>query len=277
MRQQQFLEILDRDEAEARWRQVIDPAPRGVERVPLEETLGRVLAEDVRAEVDVPAFDRSNMDGFAVRAEDTYGASEEEPLHLTLNGETIPTGVAPEIEVKPGTATTIATGGMLPRGADAVAARSRSPIVDPEDPHFVLLRAPGAHARGRRQLRGDRHGAGRDGGSSRGPRLTSRETGRARRNRSRGGRGRAAASRRDPLDRGRDRAARRGDATPGLVFDSNGRILADAVRELGAVSRWFFGAFRDDVRRPPRRARPRAQRGRGRRSCLSGRNIEGRG
>ena len=61
-----------------------------------------MLAEDVRAEVDVPCFDRSNMDGFAVRAADTYGASEEEPVRLRLNDESIPTGLAH------GTVTTIA-------------------------------------------------------------------------------------------------------------------------------------------------------------------------
>ena len=57
---------------------------------------------------------------FAVRAEDTYGATESEPVLLQLNSETIPTGVAPSQEVLSGTATPIATGGMLPRGADAV-------------------------------------------------------------------------------------------------------------------------------------------------------------
>ena len=61
------------------------------------------------------------MDGFAVRAADTFGASEEEPVRLRLNDEILATGIAPRIEVGDGTATTIATGGMLPRGADAVA------------------------------------------------------------------------------------------------------------------------------------------------------------
>ena len=84
MKQTQFLDVIDRDEAERRWREVIDFSPVGVETVPLDEALGRVLAEDVRAEVDVPGFDRSNMDGFAVHAEDTFGASEERPLRLRL-------------------------------------------------------------------------------------------------------------------------------------------------------------------------------------------------
>ena len=80
MKQRQFLEVLDRDEAERRWRAAIRVAHAGIEEVALAEALGRVLAEDVRAEVDVPGFDRSNMDGFAVRAADTFGASEGAPL-----------------------------------------------------------------------------------------------------------------------------------------------------------------------------------------------------
>ena len=120
MTQQQFLEVLDRDEAELRWRRVIDTTPLPREVVRLDEALGRVLADDMRAAVDVPGFDRSNMDGFALRAANTYGAMEEKPVLLRLNGEVVPTGVVPAIEVRAGTATTIATGGMIPRGADAV-------------------------------------------------------------------------------------------------------------------------------------------------------------
>ena len=110
MKQQQFLEVLERDEAERRWREILDIAALPAETVALEDALGRVLAEDVRADVDVPGFDRSNMDGFAVRAEDTYGATEIEPVSLRLGSETIPTGVAPSQEVLPGTATPIANG-----------------------------------------------------------------------------------------------------------------------------------------------------------------------
>ena len=95
MKQSQFLEILDRDEAERRWRAVVRTTPFEPETIPLDQALGRVLAEDVRAEVDVPGFDRANMDGFAVRSEDTFGASELEPRRLRLNDETLPTGVAP--------------------------------------------------------------------------------------------------------------------------------------------------------------------------------------
>src|SRR6516165_8727668 len=75
--QEQFLYVLDRDEAERRLRAAIDAKPRGVESVPLDASLGRVLAADVVSPVDVPSFDRSNVDGFAVVADSTFGASEE--------------------------------------------------------------------------------------------------------------------------------------------------------------------------------------------------------
>ena len=102
--QEQFLQVLDRDEAERRFRAALDLTPRGVERVPLDAALGRVLATDVLAPVDVPSFDRSNVDGFAVVAEDTFGASEEAPRVVSLIGETIHTGVAPAIEIGKGEA-----------------------------------------------------------------------------------------------------------------------------------------------------------------------------
>ena len=84
-RQQQFLTVLDRDEADRRFREHLDLRPLEAETVPLAEAHQRVLAEDVRAPVDVPGFDRSNVDGFAVRAEDTFGASEDSPVSLALD------------------------------------------------------------------------------------------------------------------------------------------------------------------------------------------------
>ena len=120
MSQEQFLNVIDRDEAEKRFRDAIELCPLEIEEVALENALGRVLAADVVAEVDVPSFDRSNYDGYAVRADDTYGADEENPRRLKLSQEILATGVVPQGEVTPGLAITIATGGMLPRGADAV-------------------------------------------------------------------------------------------------------------------------------------------------------------
>src|SRR4029453_17695704 len=118
--QEQFLQVLDRDEAVRRFRAAVDVTPRAIERIPIDEALGRVLAADVISPVDVPSFDRSNVDGFAVVSADTFGASEEVPRTVELGEETIHTGIVPATVIRPGTAVEIATGGMVPRGADAV-------------------------------------------------------------------------------------------------------------------------------------------------------------
>jgi len=118
--QEQFLQVLDRDEAERRFRAAVNLRPRGMETIPVDAALGRVLAADVVSPVDVPSFDRSNVDGFAVVSDDTFGASEEVPRSVRLADETIHTGVVPRTTVGRGTAAAIATGGMMPRGADAV-------------------------------------------------------------------------------------------------------------------------------------------------------------
>ena len=118
--QEQFLHVLDRDEAERRFRAALDLSPRGIETIPLDEALGRILAVDVVSPVDVPSFDRSNVDGYAVVAEDTFGASEETPRLVQVAREVVHTGVEPATVVARGLAVSIATGGMIPRGADAV-------------------------------------------------------------------------------------------------------------------------------------------------------------
>lgn len=224
--QDQFLEVVDRDEAEARWWAAIRPEVGPTETVPLAEALGRVLAEDVRTEVDVPAFDRSNVDGYALRAGDTFGASEEAPRSLAVNPEDVVTGTVPRLTVAPGSATPIATGAPLPRGADAVVMvehasldRDRLLVARPVAPGGNVSFAGTDMARGELVLR-------------KGTRLTSRETG-------------VLAA----IGRGDIRAVRRprvailstGDEVvppgvalpPASVYDSNGTILADAVRELG--------------------------------------------
>ncbi len=90
-----------------------------VETVSLNEALGRVPAESIGATHPLPGFARATVDGFAVRAADTYGASEGLPSYLDLAGEAR-MGRAPDTEVRPGAAVAIATGAPLPPGADAV-------------------------------------------------------------------------------------------------------------------------------------------------------------
>jgi len=91
----------------------------GHEKKPVLNCLGQVLAEDVYSTIDIPPLDNSAMDGYAVRAEDTRGASRSSPRELIVVGE-IAAGSIPRGEVKPGTAIRIMTGAPLPKGADAV-------------------------------------------------------------------------------------------------------------------------------------------------------------
>ena len=93
--------------------------PLGVESVPLADVVGRVLAADVRAVAPVPSFARSAMDGYALHGEDTFGASEYEPIALKQIGVALP-GRAFEGHVGSGEAVRIMTGAPLPEGADAV-------------------------------------------------------------------------------------------------------------------------------------------------------------
>jgi len=118
--QEQFLTILSREEAIARFEAALFPRDMSANDSALTDALGLALASDVFAVVDVPPFDRSNVDGFAVRSADLVTAGEASPVHLRLNNETIACGTAPELPVVQGSATRIATGGPIPRGADAV-------------------------------------------------------------------------------------------------------------------------------------------------------------
>lgn len=118
--QDQFLTILSREEALERFEAALFPRPLPREKRALAEALGCSLADDVVAPIDVPPFDRSNVDGFAVRSADLCSAGEGAPVRLMLNSEIVACGTAPTRPVLSGTATVIATGGSLPRGADAV-------------------------------------------------------------------------------------------------------------------------------------------------------------
>ena len=118
--QDQFLTVLSREDALARFETALFPRAVPSERRPLADALGSALAEDVMAPIDVPPFDRSNVDGFAVRSADLTSAGESTPVRLMLNDEVIACGTAPTRPVLSGTATSIATGGPVPRGADAI-------------------------------------------------------------------------------------------------------------------------------------------------------------
>jgi putative molybdopterin biosynthesis protein len=241
-RQEQFLEVIAPAEARRRFESAIDLAPLPPETVMLAQALGRVLATDLAADTDVPAFDRSGVDGFAVRAADTTGAGDRAPRRLLLNAEVIACGHPPALEVRAGTASTIATGGAIPRGADAVVMIEHTELVEtPGGPGIDVRRAvaPGQFvsfagsdmARGETVLR-------------RGQRITSREIGIL-----------AACGiagipvvrrpRVAVLSTGDELAPPGAPLPPAGVYDSNGAIVAAAVAEAGGEAA-HYGIVADD-------------------------------
>jgi molybdopterin molybdotransferase len=114
-----FTKLLTPQEATERFARAYTPRPRGIEHVPVAEAYGRVLAQDATAREDLPSFDRSTVDGFAVRAADVVGAGPKSPTALRLAGE-VQMGATAAVPVRAGEAVRIPTGGMLPQGADAV-------------------------------------------------------------------------------------------------------------------------------------------------------------
>jgi molybdopterin molybdotransferase len=103
--------------------------PLGDEAVPLGKAFGRILSRDIISPEDLPGFYRSTMDGYAVRAKDTFGATESLPAMLTVKGEVI-MGQVPTQGVGPGQAVKISTGGMLPETADGVVMVEYSHVLD---------------------------------------------------------------------------------------------------------------------------------------------------
>ena len=104
-------------------------APLGEETVPLDKAFGRVLSRDITSSEDLPGFHRSSMDGYAVRAKDTFGATESLPAMIQVTGEVI-MGQVPSKGVGPGQGMKISTGGMLPEGADGVVMLEYAHVLD---------------------------------------------------------------------------------------------------------------------------------------------------
>ncbi|HEY6834409.1 MAG TPA: molybdopterin biosynthesis protein, partial [Pseudolabrys sp.] len=241
-RQEQFLEVVSADEARTRFEKHLDRSPLGAETVLLTQALTRVLAHDVVAPVDAPPFDRSNVDGFALRAADTVGASDSNPKLLALNAEVIACGHAPELTVAPGTATTIATGGVIPRGADAVVMIEQTELIEDGAPRIELRRAAAAGqfvsyagsdiARGETLLR-------------RGTRIGSREIGML---------AACGLATVDVVRRPKVAVLSTGDELvppgaplkPAGVYDSNAAIIAAAITETGGEP-VAMGAFADEA------------------------------
>jgi putative molybdopterin biosynthesis protein len=241
-RQEQFLEVVSAEEARSRFEKHLDLKPFAEESVRLADSRGRVLAQDVVAPVDAPPFDRSNVDGFAVRAIDTSDASDSNPRVLTLNPEVIACGHMPIETVAAGTCTAIATGGVIPRGANAVVMIEQTELIEEGKPRLEVRRAalPGQFisfagsdiARGETLLR-------------RGTEIGAREIGML----AACGLDRIEVVRRPKvavLSTGDELVEPGKPLRPAGVYDSNGAIVAAAVAESGGEP-IAFGAFRDDV------------------------------
>ncbi len=239
--QVQFLNVLERDEARRRWFQALSPACLETELIPLGAALGRILARDIASPVDVPAFDRANVDGYAVRAADTFAASEQAPRRLRLNEEAIPTGVVPRLPLDASTATPIATGARLPRGADAVVMIEHTWRAGP-DVEVRKAVAPGANI----TFAGTDVALGEFVLAAR-ARLTSRETGIL----AAIGLERVAVVRRPVvavISTGDELVPPGAPPAGATVYDSNQTILADAIRELGGLP-VAMGIVPDDEQR----------------------------
>ncbi len=117
MNRKEFRDLATPDEARA----AIDSLSLegGIERVPLENARGRVLVARLDAELDVPGFDRASLDGYALRARDTFGADEADPARLAVVGE-VHAGAKPNVTLEAGQAAEISTGAVMPDGADAM-------------------------------------------------------------------------------------------------------------------------------------------------------------
>jgi putative molybdopterin biosynthesis protein len=193
--QEQFLQVLDRDQARQRFLATLDLTPRPAESIPLAEALGRVLARAIHAPVDVPAFDRSNVDGYAVQAADTFGATELAPRSLQLVPSPITCGHPPLCVLQPGRA--------VPPGANVT-------FTGTDITAGELLLLPGEI-------------------------LTSRETALLA----------AVGIAKVPvvppprvaiISTGDELVPPGETLRPGGIYDSNGRMLADAVREAGGLA-----------------------------------------
>ncbi|WP_297437108.1 gephyrin-like molybdotransferase Glp [Thermococcus sp.] len=219
--------------------EVIDsfPLKPAVEDVPLEESLGRVLAGNVLSPVDVPPFDRATVDGYALRAEDTFMASESEPVKLKVIDE-VNAGDTPDFELNPGESVYISTGAPLPKGADAViqfedVEREGNEVIlsKPAYPGLGVMKAGTDIPKGELLLRG-------------GTRLGFKETALL----SAVGFSEVPVFRKPRvavISTGSELVLPGEELKPGRIYDINGRAITDAIREIGGEA-LFLGIARDD-------------------------------
>ncbi len=202
--------------------------PLSTEVVELSQALDRTLGEDITAPGNIPGFDRATMDGFAVQAASTFGATEGNPAYLEVVGA-VQMGIAPEVMVGHGQAVRIATGGMLPPGADSVLMMEHSDAIDETAIEVYRSLAPGQN-----MVAGDEDVAAGQGLLSKGRCLRAQEIGLL-----------AACGCRQVnvfrrpavgiISTGDEVVPVEADPAPGQIRDMNSHILAALVQRTGAL------------------------------------------
>ena len=135
----EFFNVIDLDQV---FEYIHEFAPVGIEETNVADSLGRIIAQDIVADTDLPDFRRATMDGFAVQGASTFGASDGNPAYLVVKGS-VAMGAAADQVIGPGEAVKIATGGMLPRGADSVIMVEHTASIDDTTIEAYRSVAPG--------------------------------------------------------------------------------------------------------------------------------------
>jgi molybdopterin molybdotransferase len=135
----EFFNVIDLDQV---FEYIPEFAPVGIEETNVADSLGRIIAQDIVADTDLPDFRRATMDGFAVKGASTFGASDGNPAYLAVKGS-VAMGAAADQVIGPGEAVKIATGGMLPRGADSVIMVEHTESIDDTTIEAYRSVAPG--------------------------------------------------------------------------------------------------------------------------------------
>jgi molybdopterin molybdotransferase len=229
-----FFEKKPVDEALETLLKIIEPLPS--EKIKITDAPGRVLASEVRAGMDIPPFDRSAMDGYAVRGENTFGAAQTNPISFKVIGEVVP-GSSFEGEVGEFEAAKIMTGGRVPAGADAVVMLEYTSGAS--EIEVIKAVSPGKNV----SLRGEDFKKG-DVALESGRVLTAQDVGIL----AALGLGGVEAGRRPTvgiISSGDEVVPPGTEIKEGQIFDINGQVLSTLVEHGGGAPE-FLGIIRDD-------------------------------